>query len=102
MFLTARDVLVKGLKCVGYDYCAIAKLKNKALVKRFKAHFEYSSLVIAEMWYNLCQGDVAKAKLPKEDKNVRGFKRFLHAHYWLFTRPKNRFISMSHFGLSGW
>ena len=52
------------------------------------------------MWYDLCQGEVFNAQLPKEDKNVRGFKRFLHTHYWLFTRPKNRFISMSHFGLS--
>ena len=81
MFLTARDVLVKGLKCLHYDDHAISKLKDKALVKRFRAHFGSSPLNIAEMWYDLCQGEVFNAQLPKEDKNVRGFKRFLHAHY---------------------
>ena len=100
MFMTARDALVKGLKCLGYDDHAIAKLKTKALVKRFRAHFGSSPLDIAEMWCDLCDGDTVQTKLPAEDENAGGFKRFLHAHYWLFTRPKNRFISMSHFRLS--
>lgn len=99
MFLTASQALVKGLKFLRYDDLAIAKLSKNAWVKRFKAHFGSGPLDLAEQWYDLCQGS-CNIKLPKEDKSERGFRCFLHAHYWLFTKPKNRFISMSNFGLT--
>ena len=96
MFLTASEVLSIGLKCVGFGETVIARVKKEGLIKRFRAHYGSSPLDVAEIWYDICH----HATLKPQDKTMRGFKKYLHAHYWLWTRPKNRFISMSHFKLS--
>ena len=39
------------------------------------------------------------AKLTLEDNSEAGLRSFLAAHYWLWTRPKNADLMVSHLGL---
>lgn len=99
MWLTVNNVLVKGLKAVGFSPGRIARVSNATNNGRFRAHYGSSPLDVAEMWYDLCHTDIPESKLPMKDKNERGFKRFLVSLFWLFTKPKNQELMASRFGL---
>jgi hypothetical protein len=58
-------------------------------VEDFKAHYGSSPLVIAAIWHDLQDTSIKEAKLEKEEKSVKGFKRFMIAHFFLWTYPKN-------------
>jgi hypothetical protein len=99
MFLSPNDVLMRGLNFVGLDVSKQAKVQRATNIKRFRCHYGSSPLDIAEIWFDLCHADIVAAKIPMKDQTERGFKRFMVAHYWLWTKPKNAELTASQFGL---
>ena len=48
-----------------------------------------SSLVIADIWHELCHTSIKEAHLEEKEKSENGFKRFMLAHFHLWSYPKN-------------
>ena len=68
--------------------------------KQFKSHFGTTALALATQWYDLCHDNIPEKQLLEKEKSMRGFKQFLIAHFWLFTKPKNATEGSSRFGRS--
>ena len=64
----------------------------------FKQHYGTSAFVLAMQWFDLCQDQIPSKKLTEKEKAAAGLKRFLIAHWWLFTKPKNATEGSSRFG----
>ena len=65
----------------------------------FHKHFGSGPLDISEMWYDLMHTDIPNARVEEKEKNMKGFKMFLAAHYFLWTYPKNASLIASCFGI---
>ena len=94
--LSTNTVLEKGLQI-----CRVSSYKKtrEAKEREFKCHYGASPLDLSEMWYDLTTTDIPGAKLKGNEKSLRGFKRFMIAHYFLWTYPKNAKILASRFGI---
>ena len=66
----------------------------------FHRHYGSSSLVISEMWFDLQQGEYPGASLTKEENSLKGFKKFMTAHFFLWTYPKNAQLTASCFKIA--
>ena len=110
MLLSANDVLNQGLKFMGVR---CGRKSQKTLNLDFHSHYGSSPLVLAEQWNDLCQWKHKdftsvlyatcawnnRGRMPTKDKSERGFKHFMAAHFWLWTRPKNAHVMASRFGM---
>jgi hypothetical protein len=93
MLLAPSEVRELGL---GYMKVRLGRKNQKTLDREFQRHFGSTHLDIAEAWYDLCH---YKDWLSSKEKSRKGFKRFLAAQFWLWTRPKNASVFASRFGL---
>ena len=81
--------MTRGLGYIGISQEEQARMSDHDKVEDFKAHYGSSPLVIAAIWHDLQDTSIKEAKLEKEEKSVKGFKRFMIAHFFLWTYPKN-------------
>lgn len=68
----------------------------------FHRHYGSSPLDIADIWYDLVNDDrylPPELKLSDKEKTEKGFKRYVIAHFWLWTYPKNACLLASRFKL---
>ena len=89
MNLSPSDVMQKGLDYIGIGREQQGKMSVEVKVKDFKAHYGSSPLVIADIWHDLCHTSIKEAHLEEKEKSEKGFKRFMLAHFHLWSYPKN-------------
>jgi hypothetical protein len=97
--LSPLDVLKKGLGYVGIGRVQQARLSGEEQNNEFKAHYGSPPLVLAAIWYDLCHTTIELAHLEEKDKSESGFKRFMIAHFHLWTYPKNVCLLASRFNI---
>mgnify|MGYP000638316727 CR=1 FL=1 len=99
MLLTPADVQKRGLEIMGVRQ---GRKNEKALLLEFHKHYGSSPVDVADCWFDLCywRGQSGKTLLEDKDKSEKGFKRYLAAHHWLWSRPKNAHVFASRFGVS--
>ena len=98
MLLSPNDILRYGLLFVGYPCARVQKMSEDNQVDCFRAHYGSPPAVLANMWSDLCQTEIPEARLDEKEKTEKGLKRFMIAHYYLWTYPKNVFLLSSRFG----
>lgn len=88
MFIAPTEVLIDGLDLVGVRY---RRWSAKTRALEFHRHYGSSPLDIADIWYDLVQGDYLpdELKLASNEKNKRGFKKYMMCQFWLWIYPKN-------------
>ena len=88
VFLTPRDARRIAL---GYFKVNDSNLTDKAAETRFRKLLGSSSLDIANIWYDMCQRDDILSDLPLSlrEKTLFGFKKYIMAHYWLWTYQRS-------------
>jgi hypothetical protein len=79
----------KGLGYIGIGREQQAKMSHKAKAEDFKAHYGSSPLVIADIWNDLCHTSIEGARLEEKETSEKGFKRYMLAHFHLWSYPKN-------------
>lgn len=94
MILTATDIEHHGLEFAGVFR---GRKSEKRLREDFKKHYGSSPVVLAEQWADLCEIEDTNLALSKQEKSMKGLKRFFMAHFWLWAKPKNAAIFSSHF-----
>ena len=88
-----------GLAYIGVNHDIQQKWKESKLEEYFHKHYGSSSLVVAAIWNELCFTSVRDAQLSEKDKTEKGFIRYLIAHFFMWTYPKNIVIMVTHFRL---
>lgn len=96
MWMSPTSVLKHGLEIVNLDFNGKSSRQRKEY--QFKSHFGACPLALCSQWYDLCHDHIPENQLTEKEKAMRGFKRFLIAHWWLYTRPKNATEGSSRFG----
>ena len=97
--LTPKKVLSYGLSYIGVEALRQDKMGETFREQVFHWHYGSTSLVIADMWYSLQQGDYAGASLTDKENNLHGFKRFMMANYFLWVYPRNSGITAVTFNI---
>lgn len=97
MLLNERRVTALGL-----DYVGVFALKHKVMSDTFSKevfhwHYGSSPLVVAEMWFDLQQGEFQDASLTIKENTLFGFKMFMTALFFLWAYPKNAGLTSSRF-----
>ena len=83
MLLSPNDVLEKGMWHLNMEY---SKQSVPDKQKVFHKHFGSSTLVLANMWYDMTSSTtIIEARISKEDLCDQGFKMLLVAHFFLWT-----------------
>ena len=100
MYLSDDAVLSLGLKFVGYSKPQQQRVQNETRIERFRKHYGSSPTDIADMWKDLCTNEEipVDCQLREKEKSEKGFKRFLAAHFFLWTYPKNATMGSQRFG----
>jgi hypothetical protein len=95
MFLSPAQVLIYGLDFVEARY---NRWSEKTRVEQFHRHYGSSPLVIADIWYDLVFDDhlPEELALTEDEKNERGFKKYMTVQFWLWVYPKNSSLFASH------
>ena len=95
MFLTAKEILLKGLHYAG------VRLSDSSTTNEdnFHAHYGSESAVVALIWYDLRWTDIPAAKLDAKEDSESGLLMFFAALYYLWTYPKNTRVFASRFDL---
>lgn len=75
-------------------------MSNKAKQETFHGHFGSDPYEMASMWSDLCETTIEGARLDPDEKSEEGFKRFIIAHYFLWTYPKNMHLVSGLFDVS--
>lgn len=96
-FLTPLKVLEKGLEFIGIDIGRQNGMSIKSKTKVFGAFYGSTPTDIAEMWFDLQSGEWTT--LTPNENSPQGFKRYMIAHYYLWTYPKNSFIISRQFNI---
>ena len=95
MLLMPSEVLEQGLRFVNLDRL----IGKKSAEVWFRKHYGSGSLDLAEMWYDLNNTDIEEAKLDEVEKSMSGFKKFMVAHHFIWTYPKNSYQLASRMGV---
>jgi hypothetical protein len=87
---------------LGLDYMGLFALKHKKMTEAFSKevfhwHYGSSPLVVAEMWYDLQQGEYPGASLSAKDNSLNGFKMYMTALFFLWAYPRNAGLTSSRF-----
>jgi hypothetical protein len=93
MYLTVEDVRRISL---GYFGISRERLSLENADKQVKKHLGSFALDLAEIWHDICHSE-EDHPIPSKEKTMKGFKRFIMAHYWLWTYPKNSYTFASRF-----
>lgn len=98
--VTPNDVMAMGLE-MGAGICIedqkYMSKNSRAMI--FQAHYGSSPLDIADVWYDLQVGEHEGATLTEKENTTKGFRMFMMAHFYLFTKPKNSELLASRFGV---
>lgn len=82
------------------------KLSKEKQIETFNRHYGARPEVLAQIWEDILDIDFdavdESLKLTKNDQSISGFRSFLRAHYWLWSRPRNIDDFASHFGEKQW
>ena len=100
LLLSATRVQRHGLSFVGVTDDQMSRWSSSFAEEVFHWHYGSSSLVIAQMWFDLQQGEFQGASLSEKDNSIPGFKRFLLADFFLWTYPKNSALTATRFGVA--
>ena len=87
--MSVQEVTMHGLEAVRiwrHDQAAMSEEKKKLY---FHKHFGSSPLDLADMWYDLVSTDIPGAALTDREKTLWGFKRFMMAHYYIWSYTRN-------------
>jgi hypothetical protein len=63
-------------------------------LKTFNEHYGSCPVVLSRMWNDILS---TRADLSKSDRTVKGFRKFLMAHHFVWAYPKNTELLVSHF-----
>jgi len=102
LVFSATDVRLKGLDYVGLDRDRVKKWKVEEQNNDFKAHFGSSPSVIAEIWYDILDSNEElneDIRLTNGDMSENGFRMFMIAYFFLWTKPRNARVMRSRFDL---
>jgi hypothetical protein len=91
MFLTTVEVRRSALSYFDVDS---TKLSRKRADVLFRKTLGSSPKDVGDIWYDICSQD---AMMPEKEKSLYGFKRYILAHYWLFTYQRNSDLYASRF-----
>ena len=76
---------------------------QERLLTDFHEHYGSSPVDVSEIWYDLCLNEdgllLDEYCLSEKEKTMKGFKRYLSAHFWLWARPKNASMMESRFDI---
>lgn len=97
--LTPLRVRALGLELIGLDSARQERMSASFKTKLFAVHFGSVELDIAEIWYDLQQGDFPGACLTPQENSMKGFKRFMIALFFLWTYPRNSFLLATRFNI---
>lgn len=97
--LTPRKVLFYGLSYVGVDAARQDRMSDLFREQVFHWHYGSTSLVLADIWFSLQQGDYEGASLTPKENCLLGFKRFMMANYFLWVYPRNSGIIATTFNV---
>ena len=87
---------------MGLEYVRVFKVQQDNMSENFRQeifcwHYGSTSLDLAEMWYDLQQGEYEGASLDVKENSFSGFKMFMTAHFFLWTYPKNAGLTATRF-----
>lgn len=79
VILTADEILMHGLKYVGYTDRRIARVKTeKTNIDRFVGHFGSTPVVVATIWEDLQRTQVYLARVPPEHLSIDNLLMAMH------------------------
>jgi len=89
----------------GLEYIGLPKERQSSMSQAFKEqvfHWHYGSnpLDIAEIWYDLQQNQYEGAFLTDKENTLKGFKRYMIAHFFLWTYPRNAGLMSTRFDIA--
>lgn len=89
---------------IGLGYMNISKQQQERMSDAFKTevfhlHYGSSPLDIAEIWFDLQQGDHEGATLTVKENCLLGFKHFMKAHFFLWVYPRNAGLMATRFDM---
>lgn len=96
MLLSPLEVLRYGLAFLKIDR---GNKTESYLRVQFHKHYGSSPLDLADQWYDLTVTDIPEAKLSLKENSHHGFKRFMMAHYYLWSYEKNSHMLGSRFDI---
>jgi hypothetical protein len=92
----ANDMLERAL-----DLLNISNNKPGATrEKLFGKHFGSSPSTLTDQWFDLQTNQIPEAQLKEGEKSAKGLRRFLIAHYFIWTYPKNAEQTASRFSIT--
>ena len=97
MLLLPAKVLELGLAYVGVHREQQLGMSENFRNEVFGWHYGSSSLDIAEMWFDLQQGEHEGAYLTPKENTLKGFKMYMSAHFFLWAYPKNAGLMSTRF-----
>lgn len=89
VLLSVQDVLKHGLSFINVSTPEQEHMSLERRIREFRKHYGPTPLDLAEQWYDLTVTDIPGAILSQEDKSMKGFKAFMIAHYFLWSKPRN-------------
>jgi hypothetical protein len=95
--MSIQSVLRTGVKLV-HRLKYNPKWSQSKKEKEFSKHYGSNSFQLATQWYDLTKTSIKQSTLTDKEKTRQGFKRFLAAHFYMWTYPKNINVFASFFG----
>ena len=95
--LSTSFVLRKGLLYIGILKHEFRKWSNETKVEVFRAHYGSSPGDVTSIWNDLCDTDIKEAALKEKEKSEKGFKRYMIAHFFCWSYPRNVQLISSRF-----
>jgi hypothetical protein len=78
LVFTANEILMIGLKLVGYKKRRIRRAKKQTNLDRFRGHFGSNPNVLAQLLEDLQTPEVEEAQVPLEKLNIKHFLMAMH------------------------
>lgn len=85
--LSPDNVIKLGLQYINVQPKKTCSRRKKE--EHFQKFFDASSSTLAEQWYDLTMTDIPDARLEDHEKTLKGFRKFLIAHNFLWEYHKN-------------
>jgi hypothetical protein len=75
---TLNEILLIGLRLVGFTECRINRAKMATNIERFKAYYGSNPTVCAFSWQDLQETELKTAWVPPSKRNLKHFLMVLH------------------------
>jgi hypothetical protein len=70
---TLNEILLIGLRLVGFTECRINRAKTATNIERFKAHYGSNPMVCALIWQDLQDTELKAAWVPPQQEKLEAF-----------------------------